>query len=253
MKNTLARARAKTTPITKPAAKKSAAATSRATQKLPSAAKNQSVTIEKSAAKSKPVAKAKSVAKAKPVASSKAPAKLVRAGSTPSATTVRKKLEGKAAATETARTSKKRSAKKPGARKLVIEPAFINAPTAPVKDVRATKKRAPKDLAAQYGEKEKTPRAAVAAKAPRKRRTAATRARLQEVIAPDDALLLRLARAGAISSSLAPAGAAVKPLRAAKARRSRQWEAQCGKCGKSAYYRAAAALCVNCGAILVRE
>jgi hypothetical protein len=121
------------------------------------------------------------------------------------------------------------------------------------KAVRATKKRAPKDLAAQYGEKEKTPRKRAAVKTPRKRRDAAARARLQEVIAPDDALLLRLARAGAIASSLAPAGIEKKPLRPIKMRRSRQWEAHCGKCGRSAFYRASAALCTGCGAILVRE
>jgi hypothetical protein len=121
------------------------------------------------------------------------------------------------------------------------------------KAVRATKKRAPKDLAAQYGEKEKTPRKSAAVKVPRKRRDAAARARLQEVIAPDEELLLRLARVGAISSSLAPNGADEKPARVAKTRRSRKWEARCGKCGKSAQYKSSAALCAGCGAILVRE
>lgn len=118
--------------------------------------------------------------------------------------------------------------------------------------LRATKKRAPKDLALQYGEKIKAPRATAAKATPRKRRDAAMRARLQQVIAPDDGLLLRLARAGVISSSLAPAGEE-KPLRAVKPRRSRKWETRCGKCGVSAQYMTSAALCVKCGAILVRD
>jgi ribosomal protein S27E len=108
-------------------------------------------------------------------------------------------------------------------------------------------------LAAQYGEKEKTVRKKATTKTPRKRRDAAARARLQEVIAPDDALLARLARAGAISSSLAPDNAGDKTFNTVKKRRSRYWETRCGKCGKSGRYRASAALCVGCGAILVRE
>jgi hypothetical protein len=90
-------------------------------------------------------------------------------------------------------------------------------------------------------------------KAPRKRRDAAARARLQQVIEPDEELLLRLARTGVISASLAPDSASAKPLRVVKTRRSRKWQAHCGKCGLSAQYSASAALCAGCGAILVRD
>jgi len=122
--------------------------------------------------------------------------------------------------------------------------------------LRATKKRAPKDLANQYGEVVKVGRASVVESAPRKRRNAAARAKLQAAITPDDGLLLRLARAGAISSSHVAKngdGDDEKPFRATAKRRSRKWETRCGKCGVNAQYSSSAALCVKCGAILVRD
>jgi len=122
--------------------------------------------------------------------------------------------------------------------------------------LRATKKRAPKDLANQYGEVVKAGRAAPQSAPRNPRRSAATRAKLQQVITPDDGLLLRLARAGAISSSHVAEnghGADEKPFRAGTKRRSRKWETRCGKCGVSAQYTSSAALCVKCGAILVRD
>jgi hypothetical protein len=199
---------------------KNTSARARATTK--SAAKKSAAATSRATQKVKPITKSQG-SKTQSVAKSKAPAKASGTGSTLAVAPATKKL------------------------------ATPKVAVASSKAVRATKKRAPKDLAAQYGEKEKTPRKAAAVKAPRRRRDAAARARLQEVIAPDDALLLRLARAGAIASSLAPASAGEKPLRTVKTRRPRQWEAHCGKCGKSAFYRASAALCAGCGTILVRE
>lgn len=251
MKNTLTRARA----TAKSATKKNAAVASRATQKVESVVKSQDTKSQSaktvSAGKSKPAPRSS-------MKVSKAGSTPAVAGSTPAVPSVSKNPVKKVAAKSPAPIPKKSASqslpvkdsisKTPAAKKRAMsdKPASVAA-------VRATKKRAPKDLAAQYGEKEKTPRKNLVAKAPRKRRDAAARARLQEVIAPDDALLLRLARAGAISSSLAPASAGEKPVRVGKTRRARQWEAHCGKCGKSAFYRASAALCESCGAILVRE
>lgn len=186
---------------------------------------------------------------------SKVSAKSSGAGSTPSGASAPKKLvkkESDKSAAAQKRAPKSVSAKAADAKDSAVSTAK-SAQAASGQVVRATKKRAPKDLAAQYGETAKAPRKTAVEKAPRKRRDAAARARLKEVIAPDDALLARLARAGAISSSLAPGVAMGVPSRVVKTRRSRQWEAHCGKCGKSAFYSASAALCAGCGAILVRE
>lgn len=123
--------------------------------------------------------------------------------------------------------------------------------------LKATKKRAPKDLAMQYGEVVKAARAPVVKAAPKKRRNAASRAKLQAVIAPDDGLMQRLALAGAITSPHIAEnfdGADDEaPHEPTKRRRSRKWETRCGKCGVSAQYTSSAALCINCGAILVRD
>ncbi len=119
--------------------------------------------------------------------------------------------------------------------------------------LRATKKRAPKDLAIQYGESVKTPRAIAPKAAPRKRRNAQSRAKLQAVITPDDDLMQRLAKAGAISSAQMAQDSGKLSIKPLSTRRSRKWEALCGKCGASAQYSASAALCVKCGAILVRD
>lgn len=175
-----------------------------------------------------------------------------------------------ARSTPVAAQTKKLSAKKSVAARSVVQPAMTESPikksVAPAKAktsvsattpiLKATKKRAPRDLANQYGAGDDTTvRAVAAVPAPRKRRNAATRAKLQAVITPDDALLLRLARAGAISSSHVSENGSggEKSFRSSAKRRSRKWETRCGKCGVSAQYAAAAALCVKCGAILVRD
>lgn len=258
MKNSPVRAR----PSAKPAAKSSknaaptlkvVTASPRATQKpkLKPASQAQAPKVasktkpkiaeQKPAAKGasrKTAAKAKS---AKPAVSVKAPS--VKAASVKAATAKAAKSPAPKKETAKATVTKSASAKVAGAKPAVRDSVL-----------RATKKRAPKDLAIQYGEKIKAPRATAAKTAPRRRRDAAMRAKLQQVIAPDDGLLLRLARAGAISSSLVPEGStAAKPLRATKPRRSRKWETRCGKCGVSAQYTTLAALCVKCGAILVRD
>lgn len=150
-----------------------------------------------------------------------------------------------------ARKLQKPAGSKAAKEKTASPEASSQAPAAP----RATRKRAPKDLALQYGEKARAPRVAPKQDAPRKRRNAASRAREREVIAPDEGLLSRLARAGAISKpSVTSTGSNDAPDAAnTRTRRSRKWEARCGKCGVSAAYSTPAALCVGCGTILMRE
>jgi hypothetical protein len=124
--------------------------------------------------------------------------------------------------------------------------------------LKARRVRAPKDLAVQYGENAKKKRTAkVSPTEKRARRDAAARARLKELMTPDDDLLARLARAGMIASSLAPEGAEddVKPAKRASGapRRARKWESRCGKCGSLSTFKSSAGVCAKCGAIAVRE
>jgi len=211
----------------------------------------------KSTTKSNPQLKLKLASNPKPSAPSKAAAKPVAAPARSTPVSSPPKL----------------SAKKPVAAKPELKKAVAPAPQKSVKPkavvtskvsaaakkpaaLHATKKRAPKDLAMQYGEVVNAARAPIAAAAPRKRRNAASRAKLQAVITPDDGLMQRLARAGSISSSHVAANSddeADQPMRALSTRRSRKWETLCGKCGASAQYSTSAALCVKCGAILVRN
>lgn len=126
---------------------------------------------------------------------------------------------------------------------------------------KVKKARVPKNLAQQYGEKEKKSRkvrtATATAAAQRKRQDAAARERLRQLMAPTDEVLHRLARAGAITTSLLVTdtnGAAIKPTRSRKAtRRPRHWELRCGKCGTLGKFTSAAGVCARCGAIAVRE
>jgi hypothetical protein len=121
------------------------------------------------------------------------------------------------------------------------------------------KVRAPKDLALQYGEKTKKRRALkIETVEKRARRNAAAKARLQELMTPDDELLARLARAGMIASSLAPESAngsapAARRTSTAVTRRPRKWESRCGKCGALSTFKSAAGVCPKCGAIAVRS
>ncbi|MBV9866078.1 MAG: hypothetical protein JO316_12060 [Abitibacteriaceae bacterium] len=140
--------------------------------------------------------------------------------------------------------------------------AVRSAKTNKVKEInslpKATRKRAPSDLAAQYGEKAKkrpSKAAAALAKARAARRTAEERARLHQIMAPSDEVLRRLARIGAIASDGADEEAPTKPRRSrgiTSTRRSRNWELSCGKCGTKGKFNASAGVCSRCGAIAVR-
>lgn len=115
---------------------------------------------------------------------------------------------------------------------------------------KARRVRAPKDLATQYGEKAtRTPRVTEAT-ARRARRDAQARERLRQIMTPDEDVMRRLSRAGAISSSLI--SDEEPPRRTQKPRRARQWDWRCGKCGAKDSFSTPAALCARCGAIAVR-
>lgn len=116
---------------------------------------------------------------------------------------------------------------------------------------RARRVRAPKNLAAQYGEK--AARRAMESAAPavevRTRRDAAARAKRRQAMQVDEQLLQRLARAGTASVLVVGEEAA----REHKPRRARNWQTRCGKCGQQGTFKTAAALCAGCGTILLRE
>jgi len=123
--------------------------------------------------------------------------------------------------------------------------------------VKATRKRAPKDLALQYGEKAtKRAPAKEPAVARRKRMKTSERERMREMMAPSDELMERLARAGAITSTMVTTEVdgddEADDAKPKVARRSRRWESRCGKCNTVSEFKTAAALCPNCGAIAVR-
>lgn len=129
--------------------------------------------------------------------------------------------------------------------------------------LKATKKRAPTDLADQYTESAKKPRRKKppAAKLARARRSSEERARVQQLMDPSDDFMRRLARIGAISTTLAGADDAADAdatprrsrMHAGKVqRRPRRWELPCGKCGHKGQFTTAAGVCPRCGAITVR-
>jgi DnaJ-class molecular chaperone len=78
---------------------------------------------------------------------------------------------------------------------------------------------------------------------------------------PDDDLMRRLARAGAIApspgaengSANGANGHAARRNGVVTVRRPRKWESRCGKCGGAGTFKAAAGLCPRCGAIAVRQ
>ncbi len=119
--------------------------------------------------------------------------------------------------------------------------------TAPIK---TRKRRAPKDLAEQYGapDKKKTERKVEIEEAPRKRMNAKTRELRKQVIEPSAEVLQRLTRSGAIASDNGDA-----PRTSARRKaRPRGWESHCGKCGTSSRFTKAAGLCARCGTIMIR-
>lgn len=123
---------------------------------------------------------------------------------------------------------------------------------------KGIRKRAPKDLAAQYGEKIKPQRGAKTASTPKAtraaRKSAEERERLREVINPSDEVLHRLARIGAIVSTSDTLEADGEPRRKSlTSRRSRHWELSCGKCGTKTKFSASAGVCPRCGTIVLRD
>lgn len=129
-----------------------------------------------------------------------------------------------------------------------MEPDAVATPT------KAKRMRAPKNLAAQYGENVSRAPRVTEATARRARRDAQARERLRQIMTPDEEVLRRLSRAGAISSLLVSDDDASRATtrRSQKPRRARHWDWRCGKCGAKERFSTAAALCVRCGAIAVR-
>jgi hypothetical protein len=122
--------------------------------------------------------------------------------------------------------------------------------------------RVPSDFAAQYGETERKKRAPKETATARKaRRNAEERERLRAIMIPDDNLLQRLARIGAIApsdngtngSGNGSNGHTPRRSGSQAVRRPRKWESRCGKCGVAATFKAAAGVCSRCGAIAVRQ
>ena len=127
--------------------------------------------------------------------------------------------------------------------------------------VKAKRARVPKDFAEQYSEKTKKRRRTKAhqdSATQTKRRDAAARERLRQLMMPTDDVVRRLAQAGAIAASVLLTDEGVPSATArrrstATGRRPRRWETRCGKCGTNGQFKAAAGLCSRCGAIVVRD
>lgn len=158
-------------------------------------------------------------------------------------------------------TDRATSTKAGTARKRELKTAALpGASGAPVNATRARRPRVPADFAAQYGESAKPRKiksgAAGAVTERRARRDAAARERLRQIMTPDDDLLRRLSRAGAIAASVSNGAAddGHLPKRAAtrSVRRPRSWESRCGKCGVATVFKVAAGICARCGAIALR-
>lgn len=120
-----------------------------------------------------------------------------------------------------------------------VQPILLDAPL-----VKATRKRAPKNLAEQYGATTEVRDAPVAleAETPRKRLSRVAREKRRELMKPDESLLERLARANATTFA--------KPRRAKK---PVGWEFRCGRCGTTSHFQTPGALCPCCGAMALRE
>jgi hypothetical protein len=117
------------------------------------------------------------------------------------------------------------------------------------------RKRAPKDLATQYGENTASKSAPVVAPSPKKkRRSAKVRQQRQELIAPNEGVLERLAHADALASAVKATIVAANEADNGEhqGRRSRRWESLCGKCGSQNKFSSPAGICPHCGAIAVK-
>lgn len=117
--------------------------------------------------------------------------------------------------------------------------AIAIAPT-----TRAKRSRVPKDFAEKYStpQKERKVIAPFPVVAKKARKTADERAKIRQLMMPDDDLIQRLARSQTLSTK----------VKVAPQRHTKNWESRCGKCGTTTTFSTPAALCGKCGAITVR-
>lgn len=160
------------------------------------------------------------------------------AASSNKSATAKKSAAPKKTATALGAKPKAAAVKTPVQLNLAIQPKSAKG------EVKAKRSRVPADLAAQYGEKTATSTRVVVEEAPlrKPRRTAAARAKLQQALKPDEGILARLERAKT-------AGMTKKRV---PSRRSKNWNARCGRCGSQVNLATPAGLCPKCGAILMR-
>jgi hypothetical protein len=139
-------------------------------------------------------------------------------------------------------------AAKPVLQKMAVAAAAVVKPATMTGkgENKAKRARVPVDLAAQYGERVNDKAAArvdaIETKTRRPRRDAAARAKLKELLRPDESVVERLARLHSAGTT--------RPR--AVSRRSKHWETRCGKCGTAGKFAGAATLCARCGTILIR-
>lgn len=141
----------------------------------------------------------------------------------------------------------KATAKAAGRRR---KPPAVAPPSGPVKRVR-TKVALDEQFAV-----EKKPRRAAKRVEQAKRRKPVDKNKRQELMAPSDDLMARLARIGVLAGSAAgEEDNSISKRRAngAATRRPRRWELRCGKCGTVGTFKNAAGICPRCGAITLRE
>ena len=145
-------------------------------------------------------------------------------------------------------TTKKSATKSKPARSTALRGSTPEKPRTAI--IKTRKRRAPKDLAEQYGapDKKKPTRKVEVEATPRKRMNAKTRELRKQVIEPSAEVLQRLTSSGAIASENGDA-----PRTSARRKaRPRGWESHCGKCGTSSRFTKAAGLCARCGTIMIR-
>ncbi len=160
---------------------------------------------------------------------------------------------------------------RPAKTRPVVKAPLKTNPPAPVKTVKNTQAqlslisetetpslkriRSKRNLVETYGENvARTPRTVETAKTKKARRDAAARERLKQLINPDEELLKRLARSGAIAPLSVGDDDEPKPRKSASSmvRRPRSWEFLCGKCRTQSTLKTQAGLCPKCGTIAVR-
>lgn len=206
-------------------------------------------------------ATAQSAARSKPGKSPRiqAPVKSAR-GSVVAAAAQTKTANRKSVAPKATTTAAQPKATSAGGRSASKNPTQkVKAADATQTVTKVRRARVPADFAAQYGEtdrkKKRAPKETATAR--KARRNAEERERLRAIMTPDDNLLQRLARLGAIAPSADDGNGsnAHTPRRNGlqTMRRPRKWESRCGKCGVAGTFKAAAGVCGRCGAIAVRQ